>query len=112
MKHCKNINCDFKYIGESGTTMKQRDILHQSDIKTKKTRCALYTHIEENKGHTIDWERKTILDKDKDFEKRKLKEALYICAFDKDSLMNPDKRIPTNSIWTEFFPQIKKHSKF
>ena len=88
--------------------MKQRDILHQSDIKTKKTRCALHTHIEENKGHTIDWERKTILDKDKDFEKWKIKEALYmyICALDKDSLMNPKKRIPINLMWTEFFPQI------
>jgi len=69
--------------------MKLRDTLHQSDIQTKKTRCAVYTHIEENKGHTIDWEKRTFLDKDtQSFEKRKIKEALYICAFDKGISVN------------------------
>ena len=44
--------------------MKQRDTLHMSDIKTGKSRCALYTHKRDNKKHKIDWEKKVILDKE------------------------------------------------
>ena len=52
--------------------MKQRDTLHnyfKSDIKTGKSRCALYTDIRDNKDHEIDWEKKVILDKKIYFEK-------------------------------------------
>ena len=90
-----------------GDSLKQRDTLHQSDIKKKKRSCALYTHIEANRSHTIDWDKKSVLDKEKDFEKRKIKIALYICTLDKDNLMNSDKGIPVNSIWAWFFVQIK-----
>ena len=80
--------------------MKQRDTLHnyfKSDIKTRKSKCALYTHIRDNKDHEIDWEKKVILDKE-----------TYINAFDNETLMNPDKGIPIyiNQCWTEFFPFI------
>ena len=96
------------YIGESGLTLKQKDMLHKSDTKTGKTRCALYTHISNNIGHDIDWEKKEVLDRERDFEKRKIKEALYINALDDGTLMNPDKGIPINECRTEFFPNIRK----
>ena len=79
--------------------MKQRDTLHnyfKSDIKTGKTSSALYTHIRDNKDHEIDWEKKVILDKEIHFEKRKIKEAMYINALYNGTLMNPDKGIPIN----------------
>ena len=47
-----------------------------------------------------------ILDKEIHFEKRKIKEAIYINAFDNGTLMNPDKGVPINQCWTEFFPVI------
>jgi len=106
-KYCSK--CSATYIGESGMTMKQRDTLHnyfKSDIKTGKSSSALYTHIRDNKDHEIDWEKKVILDKEIHFEKRKIKEAIYINAFDNGTLMNPDKGIPINQCWTEFFPFI------
>ena len=56
--------------------------------------------------HEIDWEKKVILDKEIHFEKRKIKEAIYINTFDNGTLMNPDKGIPINQCWTEFFPFI------
>ena len=64
-------------------TMKQRDTLHnyfKSDIKTGKSSSALYsiTQIRDNKDHEIDWENKVILDKEIHFEKRKIKEAIFI----------------------------------
>jgi len=40
------------------------------------------------------------------FEKRKIKKAIYINTFDNGTLMNPDKGIPINQCWTEFFPFI------
>ena len=76
-KHCTQSTAT--YIGESGLTMKQRDTLHRSDIKTGKTRCAMYTHMKNNKGHNVDWEKKEVLDRERDFEKRKIKEALLLC---------------------------------
>ena len=58
--------------------MKQRDTLHnyfKSDIKTRKSSSALYTHIRDNKNpdHEIDWEKKVILDKEIHLRKEKLK---------------------------------------
>ena len=62
LKKCNK--CSFKYIGESGQTLKQRDIGHKSDINTKKTRSGLFKHIQENPGHEIDWENQIILDRE------------------------------------------------
>ena len=82
-KYCSK--CSATYIGESGMTMKQRDTLHtyfKSDIKTGKSRRALYTHISDHKDPEIDWEKIVILDKEIHFEKRKIKEAIYTNTFD------------------------------
>jgi len=49
LKQCTS--CNFKYIGESGQTLKQRDIGHKSDINTRKSRSGLYKHIRDNEGH-------------------------------------------------------------
>jgi hypothetical protein len=38
--------------------MKQSDTLHRSDIKTGKSRCALYTHIGDNETMTLIGKRK------------------------------------------------------
>ena len=55
-----------------------------------------------------------ILDKEIHFEKRKIKEAIYINAFDNGTLMNPDKGIPIyiNQCWTEFFPFIMEVKEY
>ena len=68
----------------------------------------MYTHMKNNKGHNVDWEKKEVLDRERDFEKRKIKEALYINALDDGRLMNSDKGIPINECWTEFFPNTWK----
>ena len=39
LKQCTS--CNFKYIGESGQTLKQRDIGHKSDINTRKSSSGL-----------------------------------------------------------------------
>ena len=56
----------------------------------------------------MDWEEKEVLDSERDFEKREIKEALYINALDDGTLMNPDKGIPISELWTQYFPNIRK----
>jgi len=43
--------------------------------------------------------------------KRKIKEALYIKAYDNGTLMNPDKGTPVNDCWNEFTIDIRKSIK-
>ena len=66
MKECSN--CCIKCISEMGQTLIERDILHKSYIKTGKEKSAMYTHISNNKGHAIDWENQTIIDKENNLE--------------------------------------------
>ena len=106
MKKCNK--CSSKYIGESGQTLKQRDIGHKSDINTKKTRSGLFKHIQENPGHEIDWENQIILDREPNMFKRRIKEAMFIRANDDGSLMNLDKGTMINNCWTEFNGMIRK----
>ena len=100
------IHWGIRYDDEASALETLYIIIFKSDIKTGKSRCALYTHITDNKDHKIDWEKKVILDKEIHFEKRKIKEAIYINAFDDGTLMNPDKGIPVNQCWREFFPFV------
>ena len=106
LKKCNK--CLSKYIGESGQTLKQRDIGHKSDINTKKTRSGLFKHIQENPGHEIDWENQIILDREPNMFKRRIKEAMFIRANDDGSLMNLDKGTMINNCWTEFNGMIRK----
>ena len=66
MKECSN--CCIKCISETGQTLIERDILHKSYIKTGKEKSGMYTHISNNKGHAIDWENQTIIDKENNLE--------------------------------------------
>jgi len=109
LKQCTS--CNFKYIGESGQTLKQRDIGHKSDINTRKSRSGLYKHIRDNEGHEIDFQNQKILDREPNMFKRKIKEALYIKAYDNGTLMNPDKGTPVNDCWNEFTIDIRKSIK-
>ena len=98
-------------MGESGQTLKQRYIGHKSDINTKKSRSGLYKHIRDNEGHEIDFQNQKILDREPNMFKRKIKEALYIRAYDNGTLMNPDKGTPVNDCWNEFTIDIRKSIK-
>ena len=93
--------CSCTYIGESGQTLKQRDIGHRSEIKTRKTRSGLFKHIQDNPGHEIDWENQIILYREPNMFRRRIKEAMFIRENDDGSLMNLDKGTPVNNCWTE-----------
>ena len=66
-------------------------------------------HILGNRSPKIDWTKKQVFTKEEILRaaiSKLMKSCMYACvlAMDKDNPMNPDKGIPTNLIWTEFFP--------
>ena len=53
-------------------------------------------------SHEIDWENVSYLDKERNYDRRMIKESLYIRAFDKGNLMNLKNARLINSVWKEF----------
>ena len=51
---------------------------HQRDVKNKMPSNGLYAHLKENKGHKIYWEGFVYLDSERNWKRRKIKEAIYI----------------------------------
>ena len=69
-------------------------------------------HLNKNKNHQIDRETTKMLDKEKDYHKRIIKESLhmYINAFRNEKLMNLEDGKPINPIWKQFNAGIRKLS--
>lgn len=76
------IDCDTccsSYIGESMQYLKTREYQHKYNIRMGNvTHSALAEHGIRNPTHNINWGKHTILDKEQNTFKRKLKEAVYI----------------------------------
>lgn len=68
-------------------------------------------HLKKNIRHEIDWEACDFLDRESKYYGRKIKEALYINAFDPnddlEELMNIEKGANVNQCWREFNEQVK-----
>ena len=79
----------------------------QSRYKTRKD-----MHLNKNKNHQIDWETTKVLDNEKDYHRRIIKESLYINAFRNEKLMNLEDGKPINPIWKQFNAGIRKLSNF
>ena len=61
-----------------------------------------------NPSHEIDWEKVSYLDKERNYDRRMIKESLYIRAFDEGNLMNLKNPRPVNSVGNEFQSAIRK----
>ena len=84
---CKD--CETKYIGETGRSLKTRQKEHQRSVRLAKTKdSALVEHVYDN-NHSIDWNNSKIINKESDWFKRKLKEAWMIERI-KKSISNRD----------------------
>ena len=79
-------------MGEIGQHFCDRRNQHQRDVKNKKPSNRLYAHLKENKGHKINWEGFVYLDSEKNWKRRKIKEAIYINA------VNPAEAMGSNKI--------------
>jgi len=102
--NCKD--CKSWYIGETGQKMENRTYQHKNDVRNGKETNAIFMHLQGNNNHSIEWEA-SYLDREEDWKKRKIKEALYINSMDPKKLMNLEKGFEINQCWNEFNPQIR-----
>ena len=105
-KVCKT--CNMIYIGESGQYQSERDKQHQSDVRRKILTNAIFKHLEQFPNHEIAWDEMFSLDRDGDYKKRKIKEAVFIKALEGDVLINLEGGAQISSVWEELGPQIRK----
>ena len=80
-------DCGIRYFGETGQHFSDRKSQHQRDVKAGKTTNGFFCHVKENAGHKIDWESAVFVDYEKNWKRRKVKEAIHINAIN-----------PTNTI--------------
>ena len=83
---CKKDKKTHKYIGETSRHLRQRIKEHISSINGNKLVSALSIHAIDNE-HSFDFEGVKILDYEKNWTKRKIKESLYILK-DIDNCVN------------------------
>ena len=107
---CKT--CGLTYIGETCQTFQARRGQHQRDVRLREKKNAIYMHLKSNRRHKIDWEKGRFLDQEQHWQKRKIKESLYINATNPAkeirNLMNLDKGHKLNACWEEFNSLIKE----
>ena len=108
-RNCKT--CNFIYIGETSQHQQNRDRGHKDAIKAKDVNNSFYDHLHKNPSHEIDWEKVSYLDKERNYDRRMIKESLYIRAFDEGNLMNLKNPRPVNSVWNEFQSAIRKSTR-
>ena len=115
MQDCKDVvysvpcgECGVRYIGETGQHFSERRSQHKRDIAKRKTTNGFCSHVEENRGHKIEWEKVIFLDHEKHWKRRKIKEAIYINAInptkavDKKAIMNLEKGYDLDPMWSDF----------
>ena len=87
-RKCKT--CNFSYIEETSQHQQNRDQGHKDAIKARDVNNSLYDryHLQKNPLHEIDWEKVSYLDKERNNDRRMMKESLYISAFAEGNLMN------------------------
>jgi hypothetical protein len=118
-EECKNVvycieckTCQKKYIGETGQQFLKRKYQHKQDVKNKVETNGIFQHCKNYKKHRIDWEKNMFIDREENGFRRKIKESVYINAWDplekNGSLMNIEKGVKLNSCWNEFNAEIRK----
>ena len=82
------------------------------DVAKKKGTNGIFQHIKKNKRHNIEWDKVCIIDREKHWESRKIKAAVFINATDPSSqaqkLMNLEKGWELSPIWNMFNSHICK----
>ena len=89
--------CGSSYIGETNKTLEVRLKEHERAVETdnrKKNGIAVYAN---NTWHSIDWAKAEIIDKEQNWCKRRVKEALYIKEM--KAQMNLDQGLTLNNVW-------------
>lgn len=85
----------YMYIGETGIGIEERFHQHQSDVRNKNEKSAVFKHMEKT-GHNI--KSIELIEYEPREWKRKIKEGLYIKSLENNMNISFGKRIP--AIWS------------
>jgi hypothetical protein len=104
--------CGKAYIGETSKTIRERKDQHRRDVIKQAETNGIYNHLKMNRRHKIEWEQHSILEKEKNWKKRRIKEALFINALNPQNgicnVMNIEKGMKIDNVWNALCPQIKE----
>jgi hypothetical protein len=92
-------DCDKVYIGETGRRAGTRKKEHQRDVKEVNLRSAIAEHCH-SLSHRPDFDSFTVLDREKDWARRKIKESVYIMQH---STFNRDEGWKLGRLWKGLF---------
>ena len=106
---CKT--CGKAYIGETAQWLDDRKGQHKRCCTKKDESNSFYCHLKENPQHEIDWDTFKVLDIEKHWKKRKLKEAVYINALTGGGslVLNIEKGYRIDSCWNSIWSIVRKH---
>ena len=93
--------CAAKYIGETGRQTRDRMEEHQNDILQKKPASKIFQHVNENPGHSFDFNNVRILGNEKNLHTRRLLEGVH--SYMETSSIN--QYLPVNGSYKQFLPR-------
>jgi len=81
-------------------------------VTNRKSTNAFYSHLRRNKEHRIDWEGCVYLDREKNWRRRKIKEAVYNAInptepMVQQDILNLEKGYEFDPIWSGFNQDIR-----
>ena len=107
----KCATCKMFYFGETSQHFCDRRNQHMRDVTGKKSTNGIFQHVNRNRKHKIAWEEIYFIDYEKNWMARRIKEALYIDAFNPtnklNTLMNLEKGMKIDNCWTYFADEIR-----
>ena len=115
--------CQKSYIGETAQKFSDRAAQHKGCIRNKKRKNGFFMHIKQalgrkhkNKGtEAMFWDGVSYLDSERNWRRRKIKESIYINAYDASlevkDLMNLEKGCKIDACWNEFNDFIKNEAE-
>ena len=81
---------------------------HKRCVKNCDSNNGIYKHLEKHPDHVIAWDKATILDYERNYYARKMKESIYIDLFAKTGIMNLEDGMKKNHCWSAIMPILRK----
>ena len=101
-------SCGKVYIGETGRTLHARMLEHKRAVKHGDPRNAISVHANST-GHPIDWPKSIILAHEKNWQRRKIREAMTIKRT--PNTINTDPGVHINTTWIPFIFPSSDHTQ-
>ena len=93
------MDCDSKYIGETGRNLQKRLTEHKAAVRKGDRKNGIAVHLQDH-DHRVDWEAARVIGQEPYYWKRRVLEALHISRSDKTS--NLDCGLALDPIWAPF----------